>query len=411
MPYTELNLELSEDHEALKQAVHKFSMEVLRPASLELDKLTPEQVIDKDSVYWDCMKKMYQLKYHTVLIPDEYGGMGLDPLANHIFWEELAYGSVGFAVSLGCCCFAPFLATMVPEDILIEKIILPFVECDDASVMSCWAITEPAHGSDILMPNVESFSDPKITQQVKAKKKDGDWVINGQKSAWVTNGPIATNAALFLNLDPSMGMAGGGICFPDLTQSGVSRGKPLDKLGKREQPQGEIYFDDAICPDEHMVVNPESYQMMTEIALAVANAHMGAFYTGVARAAYDLARQYAVERVQGGKLLGRHQSIQKKLFDMFVKVETSRAYSRAAIIYNTSVFPPDVKYSIASKVHCTEAAFQVASDAVQIFGGYGLSKEYPIEKLFRDARSSLIEDGANDSLAIAAGASIAQEGM
>ncbi len=409
MPYTELNLELTEEHELLKEEVHKFAIEVLRPASIELDKLPPEDVVKKGSLYWDCMAKMYQNNYHTVLISDEYGGLGLDPLSVHIIWEELAYGSVGFAVAIGCSCFSAFYATMLCEDHLIERYVIPFVECKDASVMSCWGITEPQHGSDNLMSGTAFFRDPRETQQVKAVKKNGDWVINGQKSAWISNGPIASDAALFVNMDPSKGFSGGGICLIDLNQRGVSRGKPLDKLGQRELPQGELFFDGAICPDEFMIVDPESYEAMTELTLGHANATMGAYFTGLAQAAYDLAFQYCTERIQGGKRLCEHQWVQKKLFDMFTKVETARSFSRSAMIFNMNTTPPIVQYSIASKVYCTEAAFQVTSDAIQLFGGYGVSKDFPIEKLFRDARAGMIEDGSNDSLSITAGVMLLKE--
>ena len=411
MAYTELNLELTEDHVALKEAVHKFSMGVLRPAALELDKFPAEQVVKKDSIYWKCMKQMYKQGYHTVLISDAYGGLGLDPLATHIVWEELAYGSVGFAVSLGCSCFSAFYASMLADDNLIEKFILPFVKCRDASVMSCWGITEPDHGSDNLMSGTTFFRDKKVTQQVKAVKKNGEWVINGQKSAWISNGPVASNVSLFMSLDPTLGMAGGGICLVDLNQKGVSRGKPLDKIGQRELPQGEIFFDNVVCPVEQVIVDPESYEAMTELTLGHANATMGAYFTGVAQSAYDLALQYTTERIQGGKRLCDHQWVQKKLFDMFVKVETARSFSRSAMIFNMNTTPPDVKYSIAAKVYCTQAAFEVANDAVQLFGGYGLSKELPIEKIFRDARAGMVEDGSNDSLSITAGTMLAKEAL
>ena len=158
-----------------------------------------------------------------------------------------------------------------------------------------------------------------------------------------------------------------------------------------------------------MIVDPESYEAMTELTLGHANATMGAYFTGVAQAAYDLAVKYSTERVQGGKRLCDHQWVQKKLFDMFVKVETSRSFSRSAMVYNMNTTPPDVKYSIASKVYCTQAAFEVASDAIQLFGGYGLSRELPIEKLFRDTRAGMIEDGSNDTLSMTAGRMILKE--
>jgi alkylation response protein AidB-like acyl-CoA dehydrogenase len=351
------------------------------------------------------MKKMYENGYHTVLIPDEYGGLGIDPLGIHILFEEMAYGSVGLTVSIGVSCFSAFFASLIAEDRIIEKFILPYVKCKDASIMSCWAITEPEHGSDILMPFTDIFHNPKITQQVKAVKKGDKYILNGQKAAWVSNGIIATQAALFVNIEPSQGMSGGGICLADLTQPGVSRGKPLNKMGQRDLPQGEIYFDNAEVPVEDMIIDQESYEMFTDITLATANACMGAFFTGVGQAAYDMALAYSRERVQGGKRLCDHLTVQKKLFEMFSKVELSRAYSRAALQFNLCTQPPKTQYSIASKVFCTNAAFEVTSDAMQIFGGNGLSKEYPIEKLFRDARAGMIEDGSNDILALS-GASL-----
>ena len=409
MAYTELNIELTEEQEALKKEVHKFAVEVLRPASLKLDKMSPEEVIAEGSIYWDVMKKMYELGYHTVHTPDEYGGMALDPVSQHIFWEELGYGSVGFAVSLGVSLFAPFMASMLADDYIVEKVIKPFADCKDASIIGCWAITEPNHGSDTLTPGMEHFRNPDVVQEVRAVKKGDRWVLNGQKSAWVSNGPIATQALLFVNIDKSMGMAGGGICICDLTQKGVEKGKPLDKLGQRELPQGEIYFSDAEVPEELMIVDPESYEVMTEIVIAEANMHMGAFFTGLAQAAYDLALKYATERKQGAKYLIEHQDIKKKLFHMFTKVETARAYSRAVMNYNLNIAPPTAKFSLSSKVFCTQAAFDVCNEAIQIFGGYGLTKEYEIEKLFRDARAGLIEDGSNDTLAISGGNMIAGE--
>ena len=133
-------------------------------------------------------------------------------------------------------------------------------------------------------------------------------------------------------------------------------------------------------------------------------------FVGLARAAYEEALDYSKKRVQGGKPLFDHQMIKHKLFNMFMKIEAARSLSRAAMIYNYNNTPPMIQYSIASKVFCTDTAFEVTNAAVQIFGGNGVSREYPVEKaiedlslvLFRDARAGLIEDGANDSLMITA---------
>lgn len=401
MAYTELNIELTDEQRAIKEETHRFSKEVLRPASIELDKLDRPDDVIKSPLFWDTMKKGYDLGYHTVFIPDTWGGLGLEPLEVHLVLEELGWGSADFAIALGVACFPAFFASMVPNEILAEKIIEPFCEDKDASIIGCWGITEPDHGTDTLCPGTPEFRDPNINGQVTARLDGDEWVIEGQKSAWVSNGTIATHSLVYLSIDPSMGMAGGGICIVPLDQPGVRKGKPLDKLGQRALNQGEIFFDGARIPRDYMLVEPESYEALMDITLATANAGMGAVFTGVARAAYEEALNYAKnQRVQGGKYLFEHQAIKHKLFNMFMKIEAARALSRAAVIYNMNNTPPMTEYSIAAKVFCTNTAFEVANDAVQIFGGYGVSREYPVEKFFRDARASLIEDGANDSLMI-----------
>lgn len=411
MGYQELSLQLTDEQAALRDSVHKFAVNVVRPAAAALDKMTPEEAIADGSPFWTVMKQMYRMKYHTVLIPDEYGGIGLDPLSLHIFFEELSYGSVGFTVASGVACFPSFYSSMLAEDYLTDNIIIPYVNCDDASNIGCWAITEPEHGSDILMPGTEFFHNPAITHGIKAVKKGDRWIINGQTSAWVSCGPVATSAALFVGIDSGLGMAGGGICLIDLKQEGISKGKPTDKIGQRDLPQGEIFFDNAEVPQEYMIVDPESYESMSDTTIAIANASMGAFFTGVARSAYELALQYAKERVQGGKAIVGHAAVREKLFDMFRKIETARALSRAALIYNLNTTPPMVEYSIASKTHCTQVAFEVASEALQLHGGYGLTKDFPIEKIFRDARAGMIEDGSNHSLALAAADALLARGL
>lgn len=400
--YTELNMELTKAQEAMKEETHRFAKEVLRPASLELDKLDDPEAVIGSPLFKDTLKKGYELGYHTIFLPDSYGGLATEPIETHIILEELAWGSVEFALGLGVSCFPAFFASMVPSDRLIDEIIEPFCGCTDASLVGCWGITEPDHGTDTLSPFTPDFSDPAISGQTLARKEGDEWVIDGQKAAWVSNGTIATHCLLYPTIDPSMGMAGGGICIVPLDLPGVKKGRPLDKLGQRALNQGEIYFDGVRIPEEFMLVDPESYEAMLDVTLSTANAGMGALFVGVARAAYEEALTYTKERVQGGKPLFEHQMIKHKLFSMFMKIEAARALSRAAMIYNYSNTPPLVQYSIAAKVFCTQTAFEVANDAVQLFGGSGVSREYPVEKFFRDARAGLIEDGANDSLMITA---------
>lgn len=400
MSYRELDMDVTEEQAMFRDAVRKFGAETLRPASIKLDEMSPEEVIAPQSLLWDTLKKSYAMGLHKILIPEEYGGLGLSPLEISLVAEEMGFASAGLSIGLGLCSFPAFLASMVPSDSLIENLMIPYCEDTEAKIIGCWAITEPDHGSDTLAVGSAQFKDPRIAGRCRARREDGEWVINGQKSAWVSLGSIATHAMVYLNIDPSAGMAGGGICLVPLELPGVTRGKPLNKMGQRELNQGEIYFDDVRVPLEYMFADQESYEAITDITLATCNAYMAATFTGTARAAYEEALQYSRERIQGGKRLFEHQHVRYKLFHMFKTVEACRALSRAALNYNLCHTPPATEYSVAAKIFCTDAAFQVASDAVQIFGGNGVAKEYVIEKIFRDARTAMIEDGSNDSLAI-----------
>ena len=409
MTYKELNLNLTDDETAIKDSVHEFARKVLRPASIRLDKLPPGEVIQKGSLFWDVLRQAYDMGLHTFLLPESYGGLGLSPLGVHIVEEELAWGSIDFAIALGVATFPAFLSMLAPTDYLIENFVYPYTRDKTASFIGCWAITQPNSGSDTLAPGTGQFKDPHIKGEISARRDGGAWIINGTTSSWVSCGTIATHATVFLNIDPSMGMAGGGICIIPTNLPGVSKGKPLDKMGQRALNQGEIIFDNVRVPNDNMIIDQEAYEAMTDVTLAAANGSMGAFLTGVARAAYEEALEYAKQRVQGGKRLIDHGFVRHKLLHMFKLVEAARAMSRSALIYNLTNSPPDTKYSIASKIFCTEAAFKVAHEASMLFGGYGLAKEYYIEKLFRDARAAMIEDGSNDSLAIFAGELIAKD--
>jgi alkylation response protein AidB-like acyl-CoA dehydrogenase len=199
-----------------------------------------------------------------------------------------------------------------------------------------------------------------------------------------------------------------GIGVVPLDLKGVTRGRPLNKLGQRALNQGEIFFDDVHVPAGYVVVcsEPETYQQLLHAVLSGANNGMGRMFAGLANAALDEALEYTKQRVQGGKALFQHQTVKAALYDMFIEVEAARYLSRSTAMYNgnadATAQPHAVQYSIASKIFSTRTAFSVASRAMQLFGGYGLSKDFHIEKIFRDARAAMIEDGVNEVLGISA---------
>lgn len=405
--YQELSLEIPKEFAPLKETAHRFAKEVLRPVSLELDRMAdPRDVIALDSPLRSVFKKGYELGFHVAGLPPEMGGLGLHGLGMHMLMEELSWGAVDLALSLMVASFPFSAAAATGNPQLYEDFVKPFIANRDGSMIGCWAITEPHHGSDTLMVGTREFHNSRINGQVTARRHGDSYVISGQKAAWVSNGTLATHAALYCTTEPSHGMSGGGIAFVPLDLPGVSKGKPLNKLGQRALNQGEIFFDGVRIPRSYMLTAAEGYEAALTRTLTSANTGMSVAFTGLARAAFEEALTYSRERIQGGKAICEHQLVQKHLFDMFTKVEACRALSRAVMAYNQAAITPSLEHAIAAKTFCTQASFEVTSDALQIFGGNGLSKEYPMEKFFRDARASLIEDGTNDILSLTGARSI-----
>ncbi len=395
MSIADREVDLSAEESEIVGAVHRFAVEVLRPIGRQLDTMTPEEVIAADSPLW----KVYA-RYRELGIGDvRAGSTGLSPERQArlqcMIGETIGWGDAGLAISIGVSTFPGMMAEASGNPELIERFGGP-------AIIGSWPITEPDHGSDLILFGGDLTSMPGRPNCVA--RKDGDhFVITGQKAAWVSNGSIANAGALFCGVDMGDGRVQGLAAFlVPLDVDGVRRGKPLDKMGQRALNQGEIFFDEVRVPASYMVVPPEFSQISHDMVLTTANGGMGTTFVGVAQAALDLALDYAKERQQGGGPIMRHQSVKARLFEMYRKVEAARALNRRCIQINSMASVPRPELAVASKVTSTQTAFEVASDAMQIFGGNGLSREYPIEKLLRDARASMIEDGCNHVLALAA---------
>ncbi|MFQ5699291.1 MAG: acyl-CoA dehydrogenase family protein, partial [Myxococcota bacterium] len=240
MPLEEIEVGLTDEERAARDAAHKFAGEVMRPAGVKLDRLAdPAAVIAPDSVLWEVFERYRDLGLGLL---DEGGqGAGLTPLQSAriraLVNEELGWGDSGLAISLGVAGFAGMFARLSGREELIERFASP-----GSREIGCWAVTEPDHGSDSLAFDKHFFTDPSLRANCVARRVGRDWAIHGQKAAWVSNGTIATVAALFCTIDPSQGFSGGGVALVPLDLPGVSRGAPLDKLGQRVLNQGEIFF-------------------------------------------------------------------------------------------------------------------------------------------------------------------------
>jgi alkylation response protein AidB-like acyl-CoA dehydrogenase len=404
MGYLELDLTLSDEAKAMHETIRRFAMEVMRPAGIKLDRMAdPAEVIDKDSVLWDVMKTSRELGLHKRGIPKDYGGLAgeLDPKVGPLIAEEMGYGDAGLAISLGVSGM-PMNFAMMSQEPELQQLVRDYCEDTKGEIIGCWAGTEPDHGSDLIFGTNPKFDDPRCALSLNAVLKGDEYILTGQKSAWVSNGTIATHAALYVCLDPSKGMQGTGLAVVPLNLPGITRGKPLDKIGQRALNQGEIFFEEVKLPKKFMVI-PDGAMMtaVSKMILTGANGGMGQLFVGLAQAAFEEAFKYAKERVQGGVPIFEHNNIKLQLFNMFIKVESARAYARRMASYNQTMSPNGSSpHAIAAKVLSTNTAFEVANEAVTIFGGVGLTKEYLIEKLFRDARAAMIEDGENNALSL-----------
>jgi len=409
MSHLDLELNLTDEARAMQDTVKKFGVEIMKPAGIELDKLAdPADVIADGSVLYDVFKTFRELGLHKMGLPQALGGMQEDmpPGAMPLIWEALGYADAGLAISLTAAIF-PFYIAMISPEPEMQELVKAFAEDTESEMIGCWALTEPDHGSDWIMGALPGMDDPTCAPSVRAVLKGDEYIINGTKAAWVSNGTIATHGAVHVSLDPSKGMHGTGLAVIPLDLPGIFRGKPLDKLGQRPLNQGEIIFEEVKIPKQYMVVaDTAAMTAMMPMILTGGNTGMGNFFSGLAQAAFDEAFKYTKERIQGGQPIIKHQNIQLKLFNMFTAVEAARAFARKVALYNFANEPGSLAHAIASKNFATGTAFKVASEAIQIFGGSGLSKEYPIEKMFRDARAALIEDGVNESLALVGAADL-----
>lgn len=390
---------------AFQENLHGFAEAVMRPIGQRLDRLSANDVAAKESEFWAFREQYVAL------------GIGMEAIASMeteeltqvfpIIFEELGWGDAGLAISSAAGILPAYMSAKFGRLDLLQKY--------PDTMLGCWGITEPDHGSDQLdasgqiMHAAGTYGTPNCVAQIK----DDKVIIKGQKSAWVSNGSVADVAILYCaaqtadGFDPQRGAC---VIIP-MDADGVTRGKPLEKMGQRALPQGEVFFDNVEVPIENLLAAPEEYKKAVYAIHTEANTLMGAIFTGCARSAYDLAFAYAHERRQGGVPIIRHQDVAKRIFHMARKVEISRALNQRVLAHNFLQPMPALQAAMMAKITATQHAFEVASDAVQMFGGAGVTHEYPVEKIFRDARSSLIEDGCNEVLAIKGGMNLIDDDL
>ncbi|HEX9067931.1 MAG TPA: acyl-CoA dehydrogenase family protein [Ktedonobacterales bacterium] len=362
---------LTDEQQEMQQLARTFAEQEIRPVAAELD--------EEERFPTELVKKAGELGLTSFAFPEDLGGLGVtDELTNCLITEELARGCAGVATVLGGTHLASIPILIGATDEQKKRLLKPIVEKNGLAAM---ALTEPDAGSD-------------VAAMTTTARRDGDhYILNGTKR-FITNGGIADLYVIFATVDRSLGHKGVTAFIVEGSTPGVSGGKKEKKLGIRCSHTGEVILEDVKVPAANRIGEEGSGFSLAMTMLDRSRPMIAAIAVGIAQAAYEYARDYAKERVQFGKPIAANQSIQFMLADMATKVQAARlmAWWSAKVTESGRKF---LYESSMAKNFASDVAMEVTTDAVQIFGGYGYIREYPVEKLFRDAKITQIYEGTN----------------
>lgn len=366
-----LDFTLSEDQIKLRDRAREFAIREVLPAAWHYD--------EKDEMPLDILDRAFKAGIMNSDIPKKYGGLGYGLLEGALLTEEIAAACPGLATSIfdNSLGFEPLVIS--DREALKEKY-LPKIAKENKRI--CFATSEPTMGSD-------------VAGMLCRATGDGDgYLLNGTKY-WITNGGVADYMTIFATVDPEKKHAGICAFVVEKEWEGVRVGRSIPKMGQRTSNTVGINLKNVRVPKENVLAGPGEGFVLAMKTFARTRPIIGAFAVGAARSAMEYALDYAKRRrAFGGKLSG-YQATQFKLAEMYQKVETMRLLVWKAAWEADRGIDPTITASIA-KFYATEAAVQVLNDALQIFGGYGYTRMYPIEKLLRDTRLLPIYEGTSE---------------
>ena len=371
-----ISFELSENQSFFQKTARDFARDVIRPASEHHDR-TGEYP-------WQILKQAHALGLLNTMVPEEYGGIGLGCLDASIVAEEIAWGctGIGTAMEANQLATAPLIMFGTEEQ---KHKYLGMLTADPAGgnpAMAAYCVTEPGAGSDV--------------QGVKSRAvRDGDhYLISGQKM-WITNGAKASWYFVLAYTDADKGYKGmTGFIVPADTP-GITVGRKEDNLGQRASDTRSITFEDVRVHKDNVLGGQEGtgwFQAMA--AFDKSRPLVASASVGLARAAYEHARAYSLERKTFGQPIARHQAVSFMIADMAMNIQAARFLVwESAWLHDQK--KQNTKQAAFAKAFAADMATKVATDAVQVFGGYGYSKEYPVEKLYRDSKIFQIYEGTS----------------
>jgi len=360
---------LTDEQKALREMAHEFAAKEMRPVAWEYDRdgTWPE----------DILKKAWELGLMNSHIGEEYGGPGATYFEGALIEEELGWGCSGIGTSLAANGLASAPLQLGGSEELKKEYLGMLTE---EPVFASFCLTEPDAGSDVS------------GMRTTAVKKGDKYVINGSKS-FITNGGYASWYTVYAKTDKEAGHRGIS-CFLVPRDDTVTVDKKEDKMGQRASNTATITFNDTEIPAGNLIGEENKGFKIAMMTLDRTRPGVAAMAVGIARAAFEFATQYSKERVQFGVPIAMHQAIQFMIADMATKVHLARLAT-----WNSAVLLDQGKRNTLESSHAkrfaADSAMEVTTDAVQVYGGYGFMKEYPVEKLMRDAKIMQLYEGTS----------------
>ncbi|MEO8844113.1 MAG: acyl-CoA dehydrogenase [Kofleriaceae bacterium] len=362
----------SEDQLAVQKTAREFATQEVLPKAAAIDKEHRHPA--------ELVKRMAELGFLGIAIPDHLGGSGMDNISYALAMEEIARACASTAVimsvnnSLVCDPIYRF-GTPAQHDQFLKPLA-------SGNLLGCFALSEPEAGSDAA------------AQKTVAVKDGNDWIINGTKN-WITNGPVADVCVLFTMNDKAAGHKGITAFILPMKTKGVRCGPPDDKLGIRGSKSSQIYLDEVRLPHDAILGEVGGGFKVAMSTLDGGRIGIAAQALGIARAALEDALGYAQQRRTMGKPIIQHQAIAFKLADMATEIDAARLLTlRAAYLKDHK--QPFGKEAAMAKLFASDVANRAAREAIQIFGGNGYVTEFPVERHFRDAKITEIYEGTSE---------------
>jgi alkylation response protein AidB-like acyl-CoA dehydrogenase len=360
-----------EDHEAIRAAVREVCDARVAPNAAEADESG-----EFPKASYDALRAS---DFHAPHIPVEYGGAGADALATAIVIEEVARACASSSLIPSVNKLGTMPLILAGSSALKERYLTPVAS---GEAMFSYCLSEPEAGSDAA------------SMTTKAVREGDYWVLNGVKR-WITNAGVSEYYTVFAVTDPSARSRGISAFVVEKSDEGVSFGAPEKKLGIKGSPTREVYFDNVRIPLDRMIGAEGTGFATAMTTLDHTRVTIAAQAIGIAQGALDFALGYAKERKQFGKPIAEFQGLQFMLADMGMKLEAARHLTYVAAGKSERGDADLTYFGAAAKCFASDAAMEITTDAVQILGGYGYTRDYPVERMMRDAKITQIYEGTN----------------